>query len=110
MEAPDDDFRSDAVGEQAEVFVFAIPGGWSVTSTFSTGPLVFQSGARAEVAGRQLADAAIKAGLAVELRIQTRDGRACRTNAFPRRGRARLELNWSESGPSFGLHSRFSRA
>lgn len=57
------------------VRIAPIEGGWSVAASFNESPLVFKSGARAEQAGRQLAKAAAKSGLAVDLRIETRDGR-----------------------------------
>ena len=58
-----------------EIVVIAIMGGWLVEASFSSLPLVFISGARAEETARALARAAAGAGSAVELRVQTRDGK-----------------------------------
>jgi hypothetical protein len=82
LEASDSYAAANSVVDQAEVSVTAIPGGWAVASSFSASPMVFQSGARAEFAGRQLAEAAAKAGLAVEMRIHTRDGQLAMKTLF----------------------------
>ena len=58
----------------ADISVEPVSGGWMVKATFNQQALVFKSGARAEGAARNLAQAAVKAGLLVRFQVQDRDG------------------------------------
>lgn len=75
IHGPDMELTAISGAAVALVRIAPIEGGWTVAASFNESPLVFKSGACAEQAGRQLAKAAVKSGLAVDLRIETRDGR-----------------------------------
>ncbi len=57
-----------------QIRVFPVDGGWAVGASFCTHPLMFHSGAKAELTARNLASAAAAGGAAVLLQIHDSRG------------------------------------
>jgi hypothetical protein len=56
------------------ISVDPVPGGWMVANPFSTTPMFFLSGAKAERKARELGDRLVSVGQAAEVQVHGRNG------------------------------------